>query len=620
MRFLHLLSGKKAKRVYNQADFDSLVIEQGDTVQLKRGETFTGAIDISVSNVTIEAFGVGDKPVLRGSNQITGTWTDEGDGTFSIAVTEPNQLYNGSGMMRNAETPWITITGQPALNQISIDHNDVSGYGDITGSKLIVKFRPWVNSRVYYVTAYDGAGTITLDRDFEGYDGTFYSTSALKLTNKKAYITNQYDWAYEGGLLYVKDSTTPNVRAGETSTAIKINSLNTTIRNIAIKEYDLSGIESAGYGMHIDSCDILSIKYIGILGDIKTDLQDLISITGCTINDIGQNAISIIGRSSNVSIKYNTITNVGQLLPHNGFTITSTVGDAVHIPRQAGDNIWPANAVIERNTIYNIAYAGIHVQGDNHIIKNNVVHDVMNMFTDGACIYMNGGPENNGSNITIEGNIAYNAFGNLDGVAGVVDYANGIYMDDGTKNSTALNNTVYNTHSWPLYINGGKSENPSYGNSVDNNNFISKDGDDTIYISSNSVTDNIVKSLTGNVLASWQVARNVKITRDYNTFQTIDNNRYIQPYGAYIGSRPSNTIMTLADMRSVFGGDANSTERVNYKTYVSEEQAKIDVRIEVNETDTEVTRTVPNGYYDVDGNPITEVTLPPFSSQIILKL
>ena len=66
------------------ADLPSL--SAGDTVRLKRGSVFREGLAITADNVTVEAYGTGDDPVLKGSDLVT-TWMGGTETVMDVSLT-----------------------------------------------------------------------------------------------------------------------------------------------------------------------------------------------------------------------------------------------------------------------------------------------------------------------------------------------------------------------------------------------------------------------------------------------------------------------------------------------------------------------------------------------------
>lgn len=112
--------------------------------------------------------------------------------------------------------------------------------------------------------------------------------------------------------------------------------------------------------------------------------------------------------------------------------------------------------VIANNVINNVGRSGIHWQGSNVNISNNIILNTMKYFSDCGAIYTYWGTgDNTYNNRFVTNNIIGNVFGNIDGTNASVVKGNGIYLDDLTKNVYISNNTVYNASHKGIQVNTG---------------------------------------------------------------------------------------------------------------------------------------------------------------------
>ncbi len=189
------------------------ILRPGDEVLFKRGESYYGGINVTVSGadknpITFGAYGSGFKPIITGFMKLEG-WSQvrnnvwEADfsvpnaGTANV-VTVNNQLQ-AQGRYPNSDATdggYLNIDSHVGLYQIT--SHQLTGYPDWTGGEIVVRKNRWVidRSRIsYYVgntigfdiasqnQIYDNYGffiqnhTSTLDEDGEW----FYDKSRGKL-------------------------------------------------------------------------------------------------------------------------------------------------------------------------------------------------------------------------------------------------------------------------------------------------------------------------------------------------------------------------------------------------------------------------------------------------------
>ena len=603
------------KVIESQSEFDSLTIEQGDDILLK--DTFSGTLTLNQKNVKISGGG------LDGSTVITG-FSDEGDGSYSKVMTEPNWVHLNGSPMKMAETDWIETTGS-GTNTISVNHADVSSYSTIVGSRLIVHYQPWAFSG-YKVTAYDGAGTITLDQNLKT---TINSSAQIKLLGLTEYFVDNNEFAYESGSLYIKSASSPTNISEPTEDVITITGAGCSVTNVDITGFYKTGIHNAGEQCLIDSCTIHDGRGIGIQNVGLTSQNQFINNT---IYDCGYCGIYDYTTILQLKCNSNTIYNIGTF-DNRGYeddsrTVAQTLNCGIQIANPTNKIDYDRQLECNYNNIYNCCYAGIKGSGRNGEYKYNIIHDCMLYTDDGAGLYTWGGNDNSDApdafQNTIEYNFIYNCLGSRVGFDGASpSLSMGIYLDDQSIETTTRYNVIYNCYRG--IFTKGKDHNFD-GNTV----YANVEGfqyrtperttpPDVAYPNEgNSFNNNILitKILTGYCLVTDLQSPDA----GYNPYTggDADNNYYIKPYGTNIVNEGNDGDIDLAGLKSAFSQDTNSVEHVNYITAPGDPDNEI--LIITNPTNSSINGSAPSGsWYDVDGTLTTNYTVPAWSSLLLLK-
>jgi hypothetical protein len=585
-----------------------------------KGETFNPAITLSNIGIGVCAYGTGALPIFYGSLDISNlVWTNEGNGTYSTPMTEPNMIYINGLRAKRSETAWITITSYPATDKFGINNANVSAYQNIVGSKVIVLLRPWTTEYLYTVTDYT-ASVITLNQATNTQTSVVGET--FKLLGKKDYPMVNNGWAWQDGVLYIKTTVSPStmdIRMSVSNVGVTVSdgANNATIKDIDFRDYYYSAVKRfSADDIIVENCTIRNssgypVAMVGMANNMTVKLNTIYNCDG-----------GIYDRSTLFSyVQYNEIYNIGM-----GATLGSIVDyDLVAAPNKAifiRDNYsTPPNMVhaggdISYNKVYNIASTGIQIQG-NMNCHHNIVHDFMQLFSDGGGIYAyaNAGYTTVGSRIYK--NIVYN---------GGSDACSGIYADNRCIYFDIYDNVIYNIPSMAgININWDKQFTSCRNNILVDCLFCIRYTQGGVYTAWAINQGNVS---TGNIFAlrsASQYCHKAEVndsTVNYNPFNNgglSNNNYYISPYINRVGFHTDNNSMTLGSMRSRYTSDAQSTQRVNYKTYVDQVQAEIDVLLLTNETDTPIVQSVGSGYIDIDGNSITSVTVPAYGGFLALK-
>lgn len=611
----------------NQATLDNTTFEENTTYLFKCGQEFFISKDIDGLNIKIGKYGNGSLPIFTGSQNVKNEmWTDEGGGIYSLTINDVKWLYidNNNAVLANHGT-WVSITDLPAdKTKFSVNPSDLTGIETI-GAYVVCRNTPWSFTRGHLITGYNN-GEFTLDRARGYYDRTWDAASLAGVTQKinlyglASYIKNNYDWAYEGGKLYIKLPSAPSnydIHAVVKDYSLYAKNESITIKNIEIKNYFRAGIvtnEKADYNS-ILNCKIHNIREDGIrclTKNIQTKIQHN-EIYDCDVRGI------YFTRHFNMEISYNHIYNIalssntGWLkdaldTTHYCLIAVTTSGIPAPTPIEGhddGDHV--QNVKINDNYIHDIAYAGLHVIKANGEIKRNKIKDCVKTMEDGGGIYVAWGLwdyEAFGKTYALE--IAYN---HISGIENSNWVKSCIYQDNGSGPNYVHHNILYDFSYngpyfiGPLYVNAG-----SAFQIIEDNIVIVKNGPAFrhSYIDSGAhaiqakdcqVNRNIFISLESSPDSLMYIVGNI-----YAPNGDSDNNYYITPYAS---SRVAYNNLSLASWQALYGTDANSRVKQNWLTYVDEQTAEnTHVKLYTNETNEDITITAPIGYENIDGQDI----------------
>jgi len=609
--------------IANQSELDALAFEANKTYRLARGQEFYLAKNLNVDNIIVEPYGTGLAPICRGSVDLgQEVWTDEGDGIYSITPKSATKwLYITGYEAKMCETDWIDIVSIPDTDQFGIDSGDLSI--DPTGA-LVVDFKSMFNlSREYTVTGYS-SGTVTVDRTHEfGLLTNGGKAQKVKFLNLQTLLTDNYDWCFEGGKLYVKLPSAPSnyeINSVVEDSGFNVTGNNVTIRNIDFKHFFEAAIYNNIYvisQLNINNCNIYDCREDGIR---IISRSSNINIYDNIISEIGACGV-IIGNIQYFNIYRNTVSNCGTQSNYGwikeDYSVNnrnSIIGSGIVVATNISDLTYFANIFsIHDNTIYNTAYNGLSTNAAyNGRIYNNVIHDILTRFDDGAGIYTffyrNAYPQL-AEDIEIDHNIIYNITRNV---------ANcGIFQDNRSGKNNIHHNVVYGSSNYCVKVNDGTTD-----TILEDNIFL--DADKTmVYI--HNITDGIVPAgkdfvFNRNIICNRSNGTNVLISYDFDCFSPDGNaeeNIYLRPYRSNVISNLGN----LAALQAAYGYDTDSIEKLNWLSYVSEAQALEDVKLYTNETDSDITIIAPSGYEDVNGVDVSsqELTVPAHYGLLILK-
>lgn len=589
------------KTINSQAEFDSLVIEANDDIQLNG--TFYGKKEINQPNVSISG---GE---LIGSQAVTG-WTSEGAGIYSKVIAEPKWVYIEGQDAKLSETSLININTLPANNQIQVSAGDITT--DPVGAKMVSQVRDFAFSLEYTITAHS-SGLLTLDKNHTDDFYSFSTSDRIRLFGLRAYITNDCDWAYESGTLYVKlpsDPTNFTIRAVDQDYGLNVTAAGFEMSGTTVREYFRGGVEF-NQNINVDNCVIRDIRQDGFNA---LDTADGARITNNQIFNCGTSGI-FLTNSSNTIVTGNTVYNIGTKAT-NGWLKEKQTNRGAVIGMGIIANIYNANDIIstgwriDENHVYNTAYNGIHSSyGQDGFIRKNIVHDAMQVLEDGGGIYTfffrNAFPEL-ANNIEVSDNLVYDIPSGNTNI--------GIYLDNRSGTVSILRNTVQTPNALhTVYINRGTNV-----RTIEDNVLVGGTAQTFrhVYISDGvvPVAENV--QFNRNILVSLNAADEC-IRTEGNIFAGVggsDNNYFIQPYSNNVAYDN----LSFAAWQALYGTDANSTAHTNY--IVAPGDPDNDVLLITNPDSTTLNGTAPAGSYkDVDGNVVTNYSVQPWRSLVLLK-
>lgn len=529
-------------------------ISPGDSILFKRGDTFYGSLVVNKSgtsgkSIVITAYGSGPRPVVSGFSTIS-TWISLGKNIYEASVPNNRETINCvviNGMFQPiGRYPKVSAANGGYLDFEShsgdgqITDNQLTGEPNWTGGEIVIRKNHWVIDRTH-ITSHTGnvINFTPVTIFYKLVDGSGYF-----IQNHPSALTQNGDWCYNYSTNKIKiyySTAPPEVKVSTKDGLLTILSNNyIKISDISFEGANTKAVYANNVvSMSMDSCNI---SFSGTYAVQLNQMGDDIQFNNNTISNSVNNAVSISSKlnDSYCTIRNNVITNTGMIagMSGSGDGNCNALGiDAVN------------GAVVEYNTIKNTGYIPLKFNGNNIIIKNNVIDNYSFVKDDAAGIYTyNGGlPVKIYSNRIVKGNIISNGIGNsygtFDRSATLAGKARGIYMDNNANHVEILDNTVYNIHSEGNH-NNSPSDITMTGNTYFNIatcfDLIRWANDGTEYQGGQDIT-NI--NFQNNIFFTTSAEQNACIYRDQNekfpessspqqriaAVGTIDNNYYHLP-------------------------------------------------------------------------------------------
>lgn len=534
-------------------------LQPGDSVLLKRGETWRESLLVSASGasgspISFGAYGSGAKPILNAAQRVTG-WTPYAGDVYvadvGFAVTQLFIDGEYADVAHYPESGYLDIDIDSTDKTYLTDTDLTLSSAEVIGAGVVIRSVPW-RIETKTATGYD-EGTHRISWG----GSTTYDIQAhygYYLTGKLWMLDQPGEWYHDvsGGKLYLKleggdDPDDHLVEASYVDEGITINGKD----HITVSDIDVRYAET--YGLRINDADNVTAQGL----DVSYSRYDGALVTGASTNGLSirdsvfhgniNNGIKISGVSgSSNSIEDNIVTSTGNVgLPKNTYaSIEVSVTDGFSV---------------EGNTISDGGYIGIRFSGSDNVIRHNTVENVCLVLDDCAGIYSWG---DYGSGNQVVGNFVTDAIGNSEGTEYSHPQAEGIYMDDNSHGATISGNTLVNVEHGVFLHN-------SYENTVVDNAvyrarasamWIKEDSIVGIpgFIHGNTITGNVFHSVSD----TYPAAKFDGLLGSVD-FGTYDENYYANfsvenTVYQTVGSTP--TEYTLSEWQSASGQDANSED------------------------------------------------------------
>ncbi len=595
------------------AKISLLTLRVGDKVYLHRGDVFFGSLPITTSGVTYSAYGTGVRPIITGLINVSSWVNDRGgvyESLFSGLPTLNMVTLNGT-FQPIGRYPKLTdsnggyIIFQSHLANSSVASNQISAIPSFVGGEIVIRANHWVLDR--YIVWGQTKNNIKLGALIvppTGYSG--YSLSdgyGFFFQNHVNACTRLGEWCYDGTkkIKMFFGSANPSsykIRASVINNLVTISSKN----NLVFDNLTFSGANNNAFNISgssnisISNCEII---FTGVDAIYTNSNCSNISVLNSTIKFTNNNVITA-NHSTNWKIRGNVFTDIA---------IVAGMGQGSDGQYFGLANIG-SNSLIQNNEIGNCGYTAIFTQGVGIRILNNYVHDYCFVKDDGGGIYSYG---NDYGGSSVVGNIVLAAIGAPNGTKDNARYAEGIYMDDGTRNVSISENTVANCADRGFYIHNAHelivSGNTSFNNRVqlelryDNisprdsirnveirrNKFISKEPNQLVF-SFSTVNDDILK------------------------FGRADSNYYARPLNEVspFSIRGANNLM---QWQSLSGQDKHSKRLQTIIKNVN------DLRFEYNTTASSRIVNLKTSYISIDSVLYHgTLTLLPYTSKVLIKI
>jgi parallel beta-helix repeat protein len=535
----------------------------GDFILFKRGEIWQEPLVVPSSGangnpITFGAYGTGEKPVISGFASIA-SWNNLGGNIWESSTTVSTLSTVNIVTVNGVDTPMGRypnigyLTFESHSGTASIIDNELSGSPNWTGAEAVIRSSQWTLDRTTITAQLGGTLTFSPTITYEPTNGFGYF-----IQNDVRTLDVANEWYYNPATkkLRIYSASIPtNVRAARIDVLATVNGHNyITFDNISF-------LGSNSYSASLTNSKFITIQnsdfnfsgkdtVYGFSGGNSTGLK----IDNCSINYSHNRGIYLASTFDSAVIQSNTINNTG-IVPGMG---QSRPDQYVGINSNGG------GLIFEFNKIINAGSGGIEFEGSSILIKNNLIDTYDTVLQDDGGIYT---MDRQGvyTNKKIISNIVLNGIGATAGTNNSAYIpAEGIYLDDSSRNVEVASNTIANMANQGIYLHNAHDNN-IHDNTVYNSARQLGFQQDTsgFQIQNNTINNNIfVAKLPTQLVLYYSNGGTFPI----NSLGSADNNYYARPIDDNLtfnlvqsGSLGSfNYNYNLAQWQSYSGLDANS--------------------------------------------------------------
>ncbi|MFD2569552.1 right-handed parallel beta-helix repeat-containing protein [Spirosoma soli] len=543
---------------------NKLLLQPGDTLLLRRGDTFRGSLQIRQSGssgkpIVVDAYGSGRKPILSGSVPVTG-WKSLGSNRWQAVCKECGDRVTGLfkadsalplGRYPNLNDPnkgYLTVQSHSGATQLTSQQPLTN---DWTGGEAVIRPTQWILDRT----------TITKQ-----------TGNTLLLNNKSSYAPT------DGFGYFIQNHPAALDQPGEWC----YNPADQTIKLYANKGNPNALVITATIldkGIELTNASFIVIRNLHITQTLSTGLYisnaSSFTVTGNDITSSGEDGVTIVAGGKDVLIENNRVIDAN----NNGFLLDSYHDIIVRgnefrrmglIPGRgrSGDGQYNGvrfgptlNALIENNRIDSVGFNGLSFMSDV-MIQHNVISNYCMTKTDGGGIYSWNANKLPTQNIHIVSNIIYNGIGAPEGTLQNGHHGtNGVFLDDCMENVDLINNTVFSNRGWGIFMRGDH-----HINVLGNTFFDNADAQFVMYHNGGfcPFRENVVKqNIFFSKSSSQLVARYESNTDDLDQYGLLDYNYYVRPFADVFTIRAvynwwQVNEVTLDQWRNRFKQDANA--------------------------------------------------------------
>lgn len=448
------------------AKVNSFTFAANDSILLRRGDVFWGALVPGRNNLNFAAYGTGARPLITGFVTLS-SWTASGAGIYKSSVVTKNYLnmvtINGTpaqiGRYPNATDANGGYLAFEAATANSITDNELTSAVNWTGAEVAIRKNGWVIDRC--IITNHNASTITYRIGRNANTGNTPLLSNAKLGHGYFIMDDIRTLDQFGEWFYDTTAKTLSVYFGTNAPSaysVKVSTVDTLMNlasrtYISVNEIDFEGGNSSGiYSYNADNIKIQNCNFRNIGSRaIHIFATSNVLVENVNTNNVLSNAIQVISRTkNNCTIRNCRVTNTGQYSGMGSFYEDCDY-KGIYITMQSG-------ILIENNIVDTVGLAGIQFNGNDVVVQKNLVNYFCYRLHDNGGIYTfaNGtdaAPGTIYTNRIVRNNIIMNGISAPFGTNSPNPFCAGIYLDGRTMNVLVQDNTVFNSSKNGIHCN-----------------------------------------------------------------------------------------------------------------------------------------------------------------------
>jgi parallel beta-helix repeat protein len=608
----------------------------GDRVLFQRGGVYT-AFDLAIgSNLSLDAYGNGEPPVLTGSQRVTltGAWGSNPavrtgsvservvacyvDGRFVRRARWPNQ---GDGFLRNdADNSPDEIVDAELATRPGV------AAGRWTGAH--VRWRRWSwwwETRP--ITSHAPVDTLALGPEGRFHDPFSDPGSGYFIDHDLDELDAPGEWHWQAGTLYLY----PPSWADPATMVVQIV---TTDSTAVVVDHDdePAGIQTNGTSLR----NLHLSRYYGTALRIggPTTVED------CTFSEIESNAIHYTWNAQPFTIRRSVFRDVRNIAIKGWADPTAPAGSLIERnlflrigaePGYGGWGSWHAagiivglanSAVVRLNRFVDTGYAGVILGSDGQTVENNIFVRTMSTLNDGGAVYTNCNAS------VIRGNIILDTIGDLEWSHEWWPLGHGVWPEFLSDfHSTVIeDNTIAGSNGHGIFLPNNFDCTISGNVIVDNRRAALG-----LYIDADPIQSH---TITGNTLVSTLPSR--RIVRPENL-----SHWWLPPYGephpmaleydtagdyglmshtAFVSPMTADGVMRSKPDNTLYDTLGGWTAAASWASAAGSSLERANAVLLFNDTDSEAVMEVPTGSWTFPGGGAvgSTVTLAPFRSTVLV--